>query len=77
MTYEAVRLPDGPFDIGDVTIMAPDGRVLAVLTAEEFRRTHPTGCLRHGRLWCVVCGSGDPDGYKPLRRRDRYLVPAA
>jgi hypothetical protein len=41
-TSEAVRLPSGDNPIAPVTILDPHGHVVRVVSAEEFRRTHPT-----------------------------------
>ena len=39
---ETVRLPSGDETIGPVTILDAQGRVLRVVSAEEFRRSRPT-----------------------------------
>jgi hypothetical protein len=39
---EAVSLPSGDESIGPVTILDAEGRVLRVVSAEEFRRARPT-----------------------------------
>jgi len=39
---DTVRLPSGDETIGPVTILDAQGRVLRVVSAEEFRRSRPT-----------------------------------
>ena len=39
---ETVRLPSGDETIGPVTILDAQGRILRVVSAEEFRRSRPT-----------------------------------
>lgn len=39
---EAVRLPLGEETIPPVRILDADGRVLRVMSADDFRREHPT-----------------------------------
>ena len=68
MIAEAVRLPESPDEIGDVTIMDSRRRVVAKLTAGEFRRVHPiTTCKRHNRNWCLACGDRSSFVFKPGR----------
>jgi hypothetical protein len=40
-TSESVHLPSGDDSIAPVSILDADGRVVSVVSAEEFRRTHP------------------------------------
>jgi len=39
---ETVRLPSGDETIGPVTILDPQGRVLRVVSAEDFQRSRAT-----------------------------------
>jgi len=72
MIAEAVRLPESPDEIGDVTIMDSRRRVVAKLTAGEFRRVHPiTTCKRHNRNWCLACGDRSSFVFKPGREIER------
>ena len=38
---DAVRLPSGDDSIAPVRILDAEGRVMRVISADEFRRTHP------------------------------------
>jgi hypothetical protein len=39
---DTVRLPSGDQPIAPVSILDADGHVVRVVSAEEFRRAHPT-----------------------------------
>jgi PHD/YefM family antitoxin component YafN of YafNO toxin-antitoxin module len=42
MTHNAIRLPSADDSIAPVTILDGNGNVVRVISAEEFRRDHPT-----------------------------------
>ena len=42
MTHEAVYLPSAENTIAPVTILDANGNLVRVVSAEEFRRDHPT-----------------------------------
>ncbi len=70
MIAEEVILPDCMERIGDITIMDADRRVVAQMTAGEFRLLHPvTTCSRHKRLCCLMCGDR-MHAFKPGRENE-------
>jgi hypothetical protein len=42
MTHNTIRLPSADDSIAPVTILDGKGNVVRVISAEEFRRDHPT-----------------------------------
>jgi len=73
-SLEAVRLPSGDESIAPVTILDAQGRVVRILSAEEFRRSRPAATTSTFDDRRTVVSLGTKRAERRARRESRLVA---